>query len=66
MTDSVFHSIDKSEYGMKSLARSVILLLNKTACLKQRCQQATFFQPGLAWSSLTQPRGRSVMDCLVS
>jgi len=43
MTDSVFHSIDKSEYGMKSLARSVILLLNKTACLKT-LNQSNFFR----------------------
>ncbi len=34
--------------------------------INQRCQQATFFQSGLAWSSLTQPGGRSVVDCLVS
>ena len=35
----------------------------------QRCQQATFFRPGLAcglaWSRLTQPGGQSAVACLV-
>ena len=38
--------------------------------MSQRCQQATFFRPGLAcglaWSSLTQPGGQSAVDWLAS